>query len=268
MAADYGKRRWEIFTGGQLKLIGAALMVFDHLRQMFSAHGAPEWFYWLGRPAAPLFAFLCAEGFAHTHSRGKYTLRLLIGFEFMNAASNLLARAFPSHSVVLLNNIFETFLLAVVYMWLTDKLRREIAEKNYRKAFLSALLMLLAAAAGIAAFNLLLDPAALPSVPLWLKILLLRAIPNLAVTEGGFVFVLMTVLFYLFRAHRPWQILTLLLTGALCFCLGAEAQALMSFAAVFMLLYNGERGKAGKYFFYIFYPAHIYLFYLAAWYAK
>jgi hypothetical protein len=265
MVTNKEKSRWQILNGGQLKLIGAGMMVFDHLRQMFLAHGVPEWFYWVGRPVAPLFAFLCAEGFAHTRSRGKYMLRLLAGFEFMNLASALIARAFPNHNVVLVNNIFETFLLATVYMWLTDRLRREIAEKNYLRASFFVLLMLLTAAAGVAAFALLTNPAAMPSTPLWLKILLLRTIPNIAAAEGGFVFVLMTVLFYLFRANRPWQISTLLLTGALCL---PNAQALMAFAAIFMLLYNGERGKVGKYFFYIFYPAHIYLFYIAAWFVK
>jgi hypothetical protein len=31
------------------------------------------------------------------------------------------------------------------------------------------------------------------------------------------------------------------------------------------MLYNGKRGSGSKYFFYIFYPAHIYLLYLIAW---
>jgi hypothetical protein len=40
---------------------------------------------------------------------------------------------------------------------------------------------------------------------------------------------------------------------------------MMLFAAIPMLMYNGERGKGGKYFFYVFYPGHIYILYAAAW---
>ena len=264
MVNEREKNYWEILSGGHLKLIGAAMMVFDHLRQMFSAYGAPEWFYWVGRPVAPLFAFLCAEGFAHTRAPGKYMFRLLAGFEFMNAVSILISRALPNNDVVLSNNIFETFLLAVVYMWLADRLRRDIAEKAHGRAAFSALLMFLIAAAGLFAFALLTNPAAMPNTPLWLKILLLRSVPNIFAAEGGPVFILMTVLFYLFRKERWQQALTLVLTGSLVFYMGSGAQWLMVLAALFMFLYNGERGKVGKYFFYIFYPAHIYIFYIIA----
>ena len=33
------------------------------------------------------------------------------------------------------------------------------------------------------------------------------------------------------------------------------------FAAVLMLCYNGRRGRGNKAFFWLFYPAHVYLFY-------
>jgi hypothetical protein len=45
----------------------------------------------------------------------------------------------------------------------------------------------------------------------------------------------------------------------------SDFQWLMVFAAIPLFLYNGKRGRGGKYFFYIFYPAHIYLFYVIAW---
>lgn len=33
-------------------------------------------------------------------------------------------------------------------------------------------------------------------------------------------------------------------------------------ALPFIMLYNGKKGKGFKYFFYIFYPVHIYIFYI------
>ena len=38
-----------------------------------------------------------------------------------------------------------------------------------------------------------------------------------------------------------------------------------AFAAVPMLLYNGQRGAGLKRLFYIFYPAHVYLLYALSW---
>ena len=45
---------------------------------------------------------------------------------------------------------------------------------------------------------------------------------------------------------------------------GDMVQSLMALAAIPMALYNGERGKGMKNFFYIFYPAHIGLLYCIA----
>jgi hypothetical protein len=86
--------------------------------------------------------------------------------------------------------------------------------------------------------------------------------------EGGFVLVLMGLGFYLLRKYRLAQAALILVIGALSWYSSKDSggfQWLMVFAVIPLLLYNGERGKGGKYFFYIFYPAHIYLFYCIAW---
>ena len=35
-----------------------------------------------------------------------------------------------------------------------------------------------------------------------------------------------------------------------------------AFAAIFMLAYNGKRGRNAKRLFYVFYPTHVYLLYI------
>ena len=64
-------------SGTALKLVALVCMVLDHIHYFFAFTGAvPVWFSMAGRLAAPLFTFCLAEGFAHTHSRRRYFLRV------------------------------------------------------------------------------------------------------------------------------------------------------------------------------------------------
>jgi hypothetical protein len=91
-------------------------------------------------------------------------------------------------------------------------------------------------------------------------------LPNILLVEGGFILVILGVLFYALRKWRWAQIAVLAALSALVFINGngTDIQGLMVFAAIPMLLYNGEKGRGMKNFFYIFYPAHIYLLYIIA----
>ena len=64
-------------TGTALKTIALVLMVMDHIHYFFEFTGVvPEWFSMLARLSAPLFLFCTVEGFAHTHDRRRYFLRI------------------------------------------------------------------------------------------------------------------------------------------------------------------------------------------------
>ena len=66
-------------TGTALKTIALVLMVMDHIHYFFEFTGVvPEWFSMLARLSAPLFLFCTVEGFAHTHNRRKYFLRVWV----------------------------------------------------------------------------------------------------------------------------------------------------------------------------------------------
>jgi hypothetical protein len=252
------ENHWPFLSGSVIKYIGLALMVMDHLHQMFSAQGIPDWFSWFGRPVATLFLFLCAEGFYYTRSKKRYILHILAGFLFMTAANMLLSRLMPLETVVLTNNIFGTLLMAVYYMWMIDIFRKGIREKKTGPIFLAAGGMLLPFAvsmAMIAAIN----------AENRLAVILLLFLPNPITVEGGFVLVFMGILFYLLRNWRLAQAAVILAVSILTWFGGQEAQWLMVAAIIPVLLYNGQRGRGNKYFFYIFYPAHIYLFYIIAW---
>lgn len=87
-------------------------------------------------------------------------------------------------------------------------------------------------------------------------------VPNILTVEGGVFMVALGVLFYMFRAHRAAQIAALLLLSGVVYLSGDKVQSLMGLAAIPMLLYNGERGRGMRNFFYLFYPAHIAVLYL------
>ena len=63
--------------GTRLKTVALVLMVLDHIHYFFEFTGwVPTWFSMLGRLSAPLFLFCTVEGFAHTHDRKRYVLRI------------------------------------------------------------------------------------------------------------------------------------------------------------------------------------------------
>jgi hypothetical protein len=251
-------------TGSTVKIIGVVLMVFDHLHQMFWAQGAPYWFHWLGRPVLPKFLFMCAEGFYHTRSRKGYLLRLFIGFIGMNAANTVLTFTLFNDDVILVNNVFGTMLLTALYFLFAETLGEGVREKQAGKIMTGVFLTLFPAVYSLA-FVIVMT-----MLPRQL-VIALSFIPNLAAIEGGIPAVVLGMLFYLCRGKRLMQAAVLATFSALSFITDSEpcsVQWLMIFALIPILLYNGKRGKGNKYFFYIFYPAHIYLFYIVAWFLK
>lgn len=72
-------------SGSALKVIAMLSMVADHIALYFVEHGTPlyEIMRCFGRIAFPVFAFLIAEGFAHTSNRMRYFFTLL-GFAIVS----------------------------------------------------------------------------------------------------------------------------------------------------------------------------------------
>jgi hypothetical protein len=260
---QFRRNSWQFLSGNCIKTLALVLMVFDHLHQIFISQGMPYWFHWLGRPVAILFLFFCAEGFYYTRSKSRYLARLLIGFLFMSAANTLLSRFLVLDGVMLINNIFGTLFMAAFYMAMIDLFRRGLRAGQWKlilPAMAGILLPLLAGMALLAALSSGNRTAAL----------ILIFIPNPVSVEGGFPLILGGILFYLLRRWRLAQAALVLVLAVLAwFTVGQEdPQWLMAFAVIPILLYNGKRGRGGKYFFYLFYPAHIYIFYLIAWFIR
>jgi hypothetical protein len=248
-----------------IKIIAIVLMVCDHIHQMFAPVGAPIWLTWLGRPVFVLFLFAAADSWYYTKNRKKYLLRLLYGSWAVTILSELAGMAFPNENVVLMNNAFTTFFVTVLYMLSFDTLVNGIRNRKALKIIGAIALFLapiLVAIPFLTAVNVDFSSPLVKRIVFTLPLL----IPNIIFIEGGVGMVLMGLLFYIFRKWRWAQIAVLAALSILAFIVskGAANQWLMVFAALPMALYNGKKGRGMKYFFYIFYPAHIYILYIIA----
>jgi hypothetical protein len=243
-------------------------MVMDHIHQMFINQGAPGWLNWFGRPVAAMFLFLSAEGFYHTRNKKLYMIRLLAGFFFMSLMSRVFSIYMPLDGVVLINNIFGTLFITVFYMWLFDIAKKGIREKKGQMVLLAIGGFLLSQLIGLAMMAALSQENRTAAMVLFF-------IPNPVSAEGGFPLIIMGLLFYILRKYRLAQAAVVLAMGFLALLPALlsslppqDAQWLMVFALIPILLYNGQRGRGSKYFFYVFYPAHIYIFYIIAWFIR
>jgi len=246
----------------QIKIIACVLMVMDHIKEMFGPLGAPWQLTMLGRPVFIMFMFLMAESFHYTSNRRRLLTRLFLGSFVMNIGNTLLgAFILPNPEVILMNNAFSTFFLAVWYMLAWSLLVKGFKEKSVKSILLGLLVAILPILTTIPVLF-----AVSSGVTNRIILQLLFIVPNILMVEGGFAMIFFGLGLYILREHRLLQVLLLFaLTALVIYTKGiADVQWLMIFGAIPMLLYNGEKGRGLKDFFYIFYPAHIYILYIVA----
>ncbi|MDR1580303.1 MAG: conjugal transfer protein TraX [Synergistaceae bacterium] len=259
-------QKFKCLNATVIKVIAIVLMFADHVHQMFIGFGAPMWLTYIGRLVFPLFLFASADSFFYTRNRKKYLWRLLLASWAMTIMSSILQHVLPNATVVLINNAFTTFFIAGLYMLFWDRFLDGVKELDAWKMVSSFLLCLVPVISALPVFFILsrfaerFSPAAL-QVAAYVSML----IPNILTAEGGAVLVALGVSFYILRRRRCAQIAVLLATSAAIYINGSDnMQWLMGLAAIPMSMYNGEKGRGMKWFFYIFYPAHIYALYIAA----
>lgn len=104
-----------------LKLLAMALMLCDHLWAALPA--APDLLTHIGRLAFPIFAFQVAEGFARTHDRKRYLLRMLAFAAISEVPFDLFYGGtvfYPFHQ-----NVMFTFTLAILLLLGVEKFRKK-----------------------------------------------------------------------------------------------------------------------------------------------
>ena len=254
--------------GFQLKLIALIIMTIDHIYYFgCSLADMPEIMTLIGRIAAPIFVFFVTEGFAHTHSRGRYLLRLYVCGVLMQIGNLFVNLCFPmQNGVIVLNGIFTTMAVIVIYLWWIENLRRAWREHRRGCAVLYALAM--------AALLLSIVPVQLlmPVSPLAVQLATIF-VPSPVWCEGSVVIILIGIGFYYCRNNK--RAIAVFYTLFLCAALALQCLSSFDWTVVlsvffmwlalpFILLYNGRRGRGMKYLFYIYYPAHVYILAVAA----
>lgn len=253
------------FTGFKLKLIGLMLMVFDHIHEFFNYSGSiPIAFKWVGRIVAPIFIFMTVEGYTHTRSKKKYMLRLYLGSIIMNIGNLLIPRYFErTDNLGLMNNIFATLFLITVYLCIVDFTTKAIKEKNALRIFTGMILFIAPIALGVLLIMNMSNNITIGYLAL--------VIPTPLFVEGGSVFIVLGIIMYLLRENKKKLIIVYTIISLALMFTGEFStnglfvnnfQWMMIFAAPLLYLYNGQKGKGMKYLFYVFYPAHIYVFYI------
>lgn len=269
--------------GTQLKTIALALMVLDHIHYFFEFTGCiPTVFNMLGRLSAPLFLFCTVEGFAHTHDRRRYFIRIwgigtaMAALEFFMIYAKAFRRGDDFYP---LNAIFQDLMLLCIVWQGIDWLR----EKKWVRGVAA-----IAAVAGWP-FVMVAFLSAFPQIQQmpWASTVVAFVITSplplwTSITDGSWSFLLGGVLLYALRGRRKvqltvWALVTFLCDFALTFGMACRQEGFVwtqmfttyyewfgVFAALLMLLYNGQRGSGHKQLFYWFYPAHVYLLYGAS----
>lgn len=265
-------------TGSTLKWVAIVTMFIDHLaytlvwslyqRDWIAAYMAGDsvleggepvgspWYtiYYMmrtvGRIAFPIFCFLLVEGFCHTHSRGKYALRLgafcLLAEIPFDVAFNYPDNGFLEFSY---QNVFFTLLMGFLALWLWSALANRLPRwMEYPAAAIALVPCYLGAewlAADYGGFGVLLIVALGVG----------RGLPCRVIQEPDGPTAVWT-------QPDPFRRQLQVLLGGLailwyCWFYDNWIELFAVFGLALTLLYNGQRGSGRKWFFYIFYPAHL-----------
>ncbi|MDO5400543.1 MAG: TraX family protein [Eubacteriales bacterium] len=242
------------YNAFQIKLLMALLMVLDHLPHI-PGLVPPVWagiFHVLTRCVAVWFAYMAVEGFVHTHSRLRYNLRLFLWSGIMLLGNLLLNRLLGSRGIAVYNNIFLTLALGVLLLNLLWGSRTPGRPWAAAARILGAL--------AVSLFGLVFAEGALVLLPFMVITYGLREKPRLRNTLyflwGGLL---------LAASYVPYETVEETVSMFLY-----NSDGMFFTVLPFLYLYNGQRGpntRFSKYFFYVFYPAHLWLIAVIAYFA-
>lgn len=258
-------------TASLLKFLALICMILDHIGEFIP--NSPMWFRYLGRLSAPLFFYCSAWGLYYTHNPRKYILRLYI-LSVIMALGNIVVMSFFHQSALLTNNIFQTLFLGCAITYLIDK-KNSLKDKY----FMIVLLIIQQAAA----FFLCVMLSEIRPIPRTADTYMLyrtygALFASTIFTEGSISFVFYFIVVYYLKDKKGYlslfiaafSILLELIIKRTYYMRGPASylvpfntyQWMMIFCIPLLYIYNGKRGNGPKWFYYFFYPIHIWAFYI------
>lgn len=228
---------YKILNAWQLKLIMVCLMVLDHLHYIdgLLSPNLAHIFNIISRCVAPVFAYLAIEGIIHTKNLKRYNIRLLSAAIIMcisNVALSSIQRtysadlaAMKSYQLISSNNIFLTLAMGVLCISLILYGKKKIGAQKYIIYLLGILSFM------IGFFG-----------------------------EWGVVLLPFMLVVYFLRGKKKPRWFSYLGIELLAILFNSEYFYFIAFP--FIAIYDGKRGpntRFNKYFFYVFYIAHIWI---------
>lgn len=223
-----------------IKLIAIICMICDHSSDALIGH--LSFLNVIGRIAFPLFCFQLVIGYRHTKNVKKYLFRLLIFAIISQIPFSLFTYLYAGVYTNL--NIFFTLALGLLSIYLLDKL-----PNKWLAIFFDIVLILIAQFAKV-------DYGGI-GVCIILCIFVFFKDKSITLDKKDFL--------YIFKNNVLFALVFFILCLAIYFnkfnIYGTVINIALIlgtfFPIIFMLLYNGKKGPGMKYFFYIFYPAHL-----------
>ena len=273
-----GAAKWG-FTSYSLKVLALLLMTLDHIYYYLGSGilPIPHIFTLLGRISAPLFLFAMAEGFSHTHDRMAYLKRLYLASVLMSVGNDLVNSFLPHpNGAMVINGMFATLFIVGLYIWAIELLLGNIKKKKWKNIGIALAMLLIPIGSGIGVTLYIGNTASVSPIGRIVFQALYTLVPSPIFVEGSVYWVFLGTGFYFLRNKKiGLSVFYVLMSGFFFFTAAGEGmtyenlfilndQWFMVLSLPFILLYSGQRGKKMKYFFYMYYPLHVYVLVLLA----